>query len=106
MYYYCKIKNHFNAKIQKRKIMIKIIMSKKRSKYISAFDYFDKILIILSQKSRGIPIISIASIFGAPGGIACASFSLASYFTTGIIRKLLKVNKKSKEKIYKYCYAS
>ena len=41
-----KIKDYFNSKIQKRKIM-----NKKLSKYIAASDYFDKILIILSATS-------------------------------------------------------
>ena len=56
-----KIKDCFNSKIQERKIM-----SKKFSKYIAAFDYFDKNLIILSAASAGISIISFASIIGVP----------------------------------------
>ena len=51
-----KIKYHFNSEIQKRKIM-----SKKLSKYIPAFDYFDKTLIVLSAPSGGISIILSAS---------------------------------------------
>ena len=43
-----KIKDHFNSEIQERKIM-----SKKLSKYIAAFDYFDKTLIVLSATSGG-----------------------------------------------------
>ena len=38
-----KIEDYFNSEIQERKIM-----SKKLSKYIAAFDYFDKALIVLS----------------------------------------------------------
>ena len=41
-----KIKDYFNLEIQERKIM-----SKKLSKYIDAFDYFDKTLIVLSVTS-------------------------------------------------------
>ena len=41
-----KIKDYFNLEIQERKIM-----SKKLSKYIDAFDYFDKTLIVLSATS-------------------------------------------------------
>ena len=37
-----KIKDYFNSEIPERKIM-----SKKLSKYIAAFDYFDKTLIVL-----------------------------------------------------------
>ena len=66
-----KIKDYFNADIQERKIR-----SKKLSKYIAAFDYFDKTLIVLSATSGGISIISFGSIIGAPVGIASASFSL------------------------------
>ena len=73
-------------------------MSKKRSNYIAAFDYFVKTLIVLSETSRGILIISFASIFGAPGGIACVSFSLAFSLTTGIIKKLLKITRNQKKK--------
>ena len=39
------ISNYFNSEIQE------IIMSKKLSKYIAAFNYFDKILIVLSATS-------------------------------------------------------
>ena len=47
-----KIKGYFKNKIQKRKIM-----SKKISKYIAAFNYFGKTLIVLSATSGGISII-------------------------------------------------
>ena len=63
--------------------------------YIAAFDYFEKTLIVLSATSRGISIISFASIIGAPVGITSASFSLTFYLITGIIKKLLKITKKN-----------
>ena len=44
-------------------------MSKKISKYIVAFDYFDKTLIVLSETSGGISNISFVSVIGAPVGI-------------------------------------
>ena len=53
------MKHYFNSEIQERKIM-----NKKLSKYIAAFDYFDKILIVLSATSGGISIISFASVIG------------------------------------------
>ena len=40
------IKDHFIAEIRKTKLM-----SKKLSKYIAAFDYFDKALIVLSAQA-------------------------------------------------------
>ena len=60
-----KIENHFNQEINQRKIC-----SKKLSKYIAAFDYIDKILIVLSATSGGVCIISSVSVVGAPVGIA------------------------------------
>ena len=73
-------------------------MTKKLSKYIAAFDYSDKNLIVLSAASGGISIISFTSVIGVPTGLASASFSLAFSLTTGIIKKLLKVTKKKKNK--------
>ena len=51
-----KIKDLFNSEIQKRKTM-----SKKLSKYNTAFDYVDKTLIVLSATSGGISVISFTS---------------------------------------------
>ena len=50
-----KIKDYFNSGIQ-------VVMSKKLSKYIVAFDYIDKTLIVLSATSGGISIISFTSV--------------------------------------------
>ena len=78
-------------------------MSKKFSKDIAAFDYFDcfdyfyfETLIVLSPTSGGTSIISC--IVGAPSGIASASFSLIFSLTTGIIKKIIKNSNKQKEK--------
>ena len=92
-----KIKDYFDSKIQKRKII-----GKHFSKYIAASDYFDKTLIVLSATSGGISIIFFASIIGAPAGIASASFSLVFSLTTGIIKKLLKItiNKKKHNQMF------
>ena len=65
-------------------------MSKKLSKYIASFDYFDKSLIVLPAASGSISIVSFATIIGAPVGIASATFSLAFSMSTGIVKKLLK----------------
>ena len=75
-----KIKDCFNSEIQERKIM-----RKKLSKYIAAFDYFEKTLIVLSALSGGISIISFTSVIGVPAGIASAGFSVIFSLTTGII---------------------
>ena len=65
-------------------------MSKKLSKYIASFDYFDKSLIVLSVTTGSISIASFATVLGASVGMVSASFSLAFSISTGIIRKLLK----------------
>ena len=52
-------------------------MSKKVSKYISFFDYFDKSLIVLSLTSGSVTIASFATVIGTPIGITSASLSLA-----------------------------
>ena len=44
-----KIKDYINSEVQERKTM-----SEKLSKYITAFDYFEKTLIVLSETSGGI----------------------------------------------------
>ena len=84
------IEDYFHQEINQRKSC-----SKKLSKYVTAFDYIDKILIVLSATSSGVSIISFTSIIGAPVGIASASFTLIFSLTTGIIKKH---NKKLKEK--------
>ena len=76
-------------------------MSKKLSKYIAAFDYIDKTLIVLSATSGGISIISFTSVIGIPAAIASASSTLIFSLTTGIIKKLLKVTRKKKKNIIK-----
>ena len=69
------------------------------SKYVTIFDYIDKILIVLSVTTGGLSIISFTSVTGAPVGIASASFTLIFSLTTGIIKKLLNITrKKRKEK--------
>ena len=84
-------KNYFNSEIQERKIM-----SKNLSKYIVAFDCFDKTLIVLSATTGGISIIFFKSLTGVPVIIANASFSLAFSLTTEIIKKLLKITRNKK----------
>ena len=65
-----KIENYFIDEINQRKLY-----SKKLSKYVLAFDYIDRILIVLSATSGGVSIISFTSIIRAPVRIASASFT-------------------------------
>ena len=68
------------------------------SRYVTIFDYIDKILIILSVTTGGISIISFTTTIGAPVGIASASFTLIFPLTTGIIKKLLNITRHKKKK--------
>ena len=86
------IENYFHQEINQRKSC-----SKKLNKYVTAFDYIDKILIVLSATSSGVSIISFTSIIGAPVGIASASFTLIFSLTTGIIKKLLSITRNKKK---------
>ena len=87
------IENYFHQEINQRKSC-----SKKLNKYVTAFDYIDKVLIVLSATSGGVSIISFTTIIGAPIGIASASFTLLFSLTTGIVTKLLNITRKKKEK--------
>ena len=87
------IENYFHQEINKKKSY-----SKKLSKYITAFDYLEKIINVLSATTGGVSIISFTSIFGAPVGIASASFTLIITLTTGILKKLLNITRNKKKK--------
>ena len=81
------IKDYFVSEIKKRELI-----SKRISKYIASFDYFNKALIVLSVTTD-----SISN--GAPVGIVSASFILAFSIFTGIVKKTVKNIKKQKEKV-------
>ena len=68
-------------------------MHLKLSKYVTAFDYIEKLLIALSAT-----IISFTSTVGAPVGITRASFTFIFSLTTGIIKKLLSIARNKKKK--------
>ena len=72
--------------------------SKKLSRYVTIFDYIDKILIVLSATTEGISIVSFTTTTGAPVSIVSASFTLIFSLTTGIIKKLLNMTIHKKEK--------
>ena len=87
------IEDYFITEIKERKLM-----SKKLSKYISFFSYFEKSLIILSVASGSISIASFATVIGIPIGITSSSFSLPFSLCIGLVKKLLKatINKEKK----------
>ena len=86
------IENYFHQEINQRKSC-----SKKLNKYVTAFDYIDKVLIVLSATSGGVSIISFTNIVRAPIGIASASFTLIFSRTTGIVKKLLNITRNKKK---------
>ena len=78
-----KIENYFNSEIDQRKSC-----SKKLSKYFAAFDYMDKVLIVLSATSGGVCIFL---------SVKVAGFMLIFSVTTGITEKLLRIARKKKK---------
>ena len=82
-----KTESYFSSEINQRKLC-----SKKLSKYVTAFDYIDEILIVLNATTGGVCIISQVSVVGAPVGIASTGFTIAFSLATGIIKKIIKKN--------------
>ena len=78
-------------------------MSKRLSKNVVSFEYFDKSLVVLSATSGRISITSFAAVIGPPAGIVSASFSFAFLITTGSFRKLFKTTRNKKKK---HCYVN
>ena len=87
------IENYFINEINETKSC-----SKKLNKYVTISDYIYKILIILSVTTGGVSIISFTCVIGAPVGIASTNFTLIFSLTTEIIKKLLNITRKRKEK--------
>ena len=87
------MKDYFVAEIKERELM-----SKRLSKYIASFEYFDQSLITLSITAGSISIASFATVIGAPVGIVSVSFSLAFSISTGTMKKTVKNNMKQEEK--------
>ena len=88
-----KTEKYFIEEINQRKSY-----SQKLKKYITAFDYMDKILVVLSATTGGVSIMSFSSVIGAPAGIASASFTLIFSLATGIVKKLLDITRKKRRK--------
>ena len=88
-----KIKDYLNSETQERRTI-----NKKLSKYIAAFDYVDKIFIVLSALFGTLSIASQATVVGIPVGLADASLIIVFSLTTGIVKKLLNVTRTGKKK--------
>ena len=65
--------------------------SKKLSRYVTIFDYIDKILIVLSATTSGVSTISFTNTIDDSVGIISATFTLIFSLATGIIKKLLNM---------------
>ena len=87
-----RIENYFIDEINETKLCFK-----KLNKYVTMFNYIDKILIVLCATSGGVSIISFSSVIGVPAGIASASFTLIFSLATGIVKKLLDITRKKKK---------
>ena len=71
---------------------------KKLNKYVTIFNYIDKILIVSSATGGGVSINSFSSVIGVCAGISSASFTLIFSLATGIVKKLLDIIRKKKKK--------
>ena len=87
------IENYFHQEINQSKSC-----SKKLSKYVAAFDYIDKVLIVLSGASGGVSMISFTSIVGGTVWIVSATFTLIFSVTARIVIKLLNITRYKKRK--------
>ena len=88
-----KIKDFFNNEINDRKQQINKI-----SKYVAAFNYADKVFIVLSGSFGSLSIASHATVVGIPVGIAGASLTLVFTACIGVVKTLLSATKKKKKK--------
>ena len=79
-------------------------MQSKLNKYVTTFDYIDKILIFLSAATGGVSSTSFTSIIEAPVGIASAVFTLIFSLTTGIVKKLLNITRKKRKSMIKFLF--
>ena len=84
-----KIKDYFEFEMREGEAVIK-----KLSKYAPALNYTDKKIIVLSETSGGISIISFTNVIGIPAVVIIP-------LTAGIIKKLLKETRKKKKNILK-----
>ena len=89
----CEVRDYFIGEIKERELK-----SKRLSKYIASFDFFNKSLIVLSVATGSISVALFTTVIGTPLGIASASFSLAFLISKGIVKKLLKRMQNEKKK--------
>ena len=88
-----KIENCFINDINQQKAY-----SKKLGRYVTIFDYTGKILIVLSDTTSGVSIISFTNTIDKSVGIVSVSFTLIFSLTTEIVKKLLSITSNKKKK--------
>ena len=93
-----KIEDYFQSEIKDREALIK-----KLNKYITGFDYTDKILIVLSTTFSGVSIFSHLKL-KKHAGLISSVLILGFSLTTAVIKKLLYETKKKKKKHNKILY--
>ena len=93
-----KIEDYFQSEIKDREALIK-----KLNKYITGFDYTDKILIVLSTTFSGVSIFSHLKL-KKHAGLISSVLILGFSLTTAAIKKLLYETKKKKKKHNKILY--
>ena len=88
-----KTENCFQNDINQQKAQ-----SKTLRRYVTIFDYIDKILILWSATTSGVSIISFTSTIDTSVGVVSESLTLIFSLTTGTVKKLLNmsINKKKK----------
>ena len=69
-------------------------MSKKFSKYTTAFDYIDEALIVFSAANGEISIISYVSVIGVPAGRERCKFYSCIFFDKRNDKDTIRNNKK------------
>ena len=72
-------------------------MSKRLSKYIASFNYFDKFL-FFPVTSGSIAIASFVTVLGTTVGIESASISLTFSLSTGLVKKMVKTARNENKK--------
>ena len=72
-------------------------MRKTLNKYITAHDYANRILFVLSGKSSRVSLYSFTTANGTPIGVAGASISLLFLTSNGIFKMLFKAMTKKKK---------
>ena len=92
--------NNWNWKFFYQEINQRETCSKKLNKYVTTFDYIDKILIVLIATSSGVSVISFTSIIRTSVGLASASLILIFSLPIGIVKKLLNITRNKKKKTW------